>query len=73
MNAKNKTKRQDVKNIQTLSEYKQYRDSLKLTDEQKELMDMVFVRGWSYNMIADTIGCAECTVKRKMRKILDLL
>lgn len=71
MNPTRKNKRKEIKSIKTISEYNEYIDSLKLTDEQKELMYYVFVNGYDYRLIADKLGVSEATIKSRMRKLLE--
>ena len=55
MNRESLEKKRRIKNIKSAKEYKQYRDSLNLTDEQKILFDSVFLHGYDYSYIADNI------------------
>ena len=71
MNHARKNKRKEIKSIKTISEYNEYIDSLKLTDDQKELMYYVFVKGYDYRLIADKLGVSEATIKSRMRKLLE--
>ena len=73
MNPSRKDKRKEIKSIKTISEYNEYIDSLKLTDEQKELMHYVFVKGYDYRLIADKLGVSEATIKSRMRKLLEII
>lgn len=73
MDPKHKNKRKEIKSIKTISEYNEYIDSLKLTDEQKELMYYVFVNGYDYRLIADKLGVSEATIKSRMRKLLEII
>ena len=73
MNPKHKNKRKEIKSIKTISEYNEYIASLKLTDEQKELMYYVFVNGYDYRLIADKLGVSEATIKSRMRKLLEII
>lgn len=74
MNIEKLKKKQYVKNIKTLEQYITYRDSIHLTDEQKLLFDCVFLNGYDYSFIADTVlFCSVSTVKRKINKILQKL
>lgn len=73
MNDKNKTTRQRLKDIKTKREFLDLLDEVKLTDEERLIAEMVFLKGQSYGFIADTLGYSERTVKAKMRKILNIL
>lgn len=67
-------KKRKIKNIKSGNEYKQYRDSRNLTDEQKLLLDSVFLKKYDYSYIADCIlFCSISAVKKKMKKLLDAL
>ena len=72
MNRESLEKKRRIKNIKSAKEYKQYRDSLNLTDEQRILFDSVFLHGYDYSYIADNIlYCSISSVKSKMRKLLN--
>lgn len=59
-----------IKNIKNSNEYKQYRDFRNLTDEQKLLLDSVFLKRYDYSYIADCIlYCSISAVKKKMREL----
>jgi DNA-binding NarL/FixJ family response regulator len=73
MNIPNKKKRQAIKQIGSLAEYTAYRNTLKLTAEEKQIFDMVFLDGHNYNYIADTLGYSERTIKSKVKRILNRL
>lgn len=60
-----------VRNIRTKTDYEAFMGGLMLTDAEREIADMVFVKGWDYRLIGDTLGYSEVTIKRKMQKILD--
>lgn len=62
-----------VRSIRTKSEYEAFMHGLMLTETEREIADMVFVKGWDYRLIGDTLGYSEVTIKRKMQKILDKL
>lgn len=73
INALRKSKKQEIKSISTKKEYQEYISKFKLDDEQRKIADMVFVNGWDYNLIGSHIGLSESAVKKRVRKILDLL
>ena len=73
MNKKRKETRQRLKDIKTKREFLDLLDEVKLTDEERTIAEMVFLKGQGYSFIADTLGYAERTVKAKMRKILNIL
>lgn len=59
--------------IQELCSIKSFEDVLNsciLTDEEKELMRLHYLKGKDFRYIADTLGFSESTIKRKHRKIL---
>ena len=60
-----------VRSIRSKVDYEAFMGSLMLTDAEREIADMVFVKGWDYRMIGDTLGYSEVTIKRKMQRILD--
>lgn len=71
MNEERKAKKRAIQNIRTIDEYNAFVSNLKITDEQKEIMHMIFVKGYDYRLIGDKFGYSERTVKAKVRKILD--
>lgn len=68
-----KSKKASLKQIKTKLEYEKYVNSLKVTVEQRLIMQMVFVEGHHYNFIADKLGYSESAIKHKVRKILEQL
>ena len=73
MNNKNKTTKQQLKDIKTKQEFLNLLDEAMLTDEECLIAEMVFLKGQGYGFIADMLGYSERTVKAKMRKILNVL
>jgi len=70
MNEAKKRKRAELHAMKYKEEYYRYRDSLILSEEEAQLLDMVFLRKLSYNHIADILGYEEQSIKRKMSKLL---
>lgn len=62
-----------AKRITTLSELEKCRDSLNLTDRQKEIFMMRFHRGWSYVRISIEADISVSTVQSEMNVIREKL
>ena len=62
-----------AKRITTLSELENCRDSLNLTDRQKEIFMMRFHRGWSYVRISIEADISVSTVQSEMNIIREKL
>ena len=73
MDERRREKKTFVRNIRTKSEYESFMSDLKLTECERKIADMVFLRGCDYRYIGDALGYSEATVKRKMKRILDML
>lgn len=70
---RNKSKKKYLKSIRTISEYNSYLEDIKITSEERKIIDMVFLNGYSYLQIGDELGYSESTIKHKMRKILNII
>lgn len=74
MNKQSLEKKRKIKSIKTKKEYDDFKKLINLTYEQDILFDAVFMYGYDYRYIADTIlHCTERTVKSKMKKLLEKL
>ena len=71
MNSERKAKKHTLLNIKNIEEYNNFMDSKKLTNEQRQIADMVFVNGYDYRYIGDKLGYSERTIKSKVSKILE--
>ena len=60
-----------IRYIKTIQEYNNFMDSKKLSNEQRQIADMVFVNGYDYRYIGDKLGYSELTIKSKVSKILE--
>lgn len=59
----------DLSSISTMAELIELRDSLNLTDRQKEIFMLRFNRGFSIIQICIECNMSESTVYRELRKI----
>ena len=59
----------ELSKISTMDELIRLRDSLNLTDRQKEIFMMRFNRGFSIIQISIELNMSESTVYRELRKI----
>lgn len=71
MNSERKAKKHALLNISNIEEYNNFMDSKKLSNEQRQIADMVFVNGYDYRYIGDKLGYSERTIKSKVSKILE--
>lgn len=71
MNKQRKAMRARLKAIKTVSEYKEVTADLKLTDTEREIMDMIYLKGYDYGYIADTLGFSYSHVAKVALKIID--
>lgn len=65
--------RSKLQNIASISEFNQILESVVLTDEEKYILKMYYLKGKSFSCIADELGYAEITVNKKHCKILKKL
>lgn len=65
--------RSKLQNIASISEFNQILESVVLTDEEKYILKMYYLKGKSFSYIADELGYAEITVNKKHCKILKKL
>ena len=68
-----KSRREAVKNIRTLEDYRRLMDGLKLSPNDRAIADMVFIDALSYSQIADKTGYSERSIKRRMCHILSIV
>ena len=71
MNSERKAKKHALLIIKTIEEYNNFMDSKKLSNEQRQIADMVFVNGYDYRYIGDKLGYSERTIKSKVSKNLE--
>lgn len=62
--------RKKIKNICRISEFEAILDDCVLTDEEKDIMRLYYLKGKSFSYIADMLGYSECTVKRRHQNVL---
>lgn len=62
-----------LQNIATISEFNQILESVTLSDEEKYILKMYYLKGKSFAFIADSLGYAEIIVNKKHCKILKKL
>lgn len=58
-----------LKEVAFLSQYINIVDSLFLTDRQKELMNLRYLKGFRYKEIANFLHSSEQTIKKEFTKI----
>lgn len=60
-----------LKAIKTVSEYRKVTADLKLTETEREIMDMIYLHGYDYGYIADTLGFSYSHVSKIASRIID--
>lgn len=59
-----------LRNIVTVSEFEDLIDQIMLSDEEKQILRMIYKDKKTISYIADTIGLSERSVKKKHSKAL---
>ena len=62
-----------VKSIASVSTFEELLDACTLTEEDKEILRMIYLDGHEYCYIGDRLGYSESTIKRRHRKALQKL
>lgn len=62
-----------LKAIDTVTDFESLLSISVLTDEEKTILRMFYLKGQNFGFIADTLGCSEATVYKKHAKALDRL
>lgn len=59
-----------VLNITSKSDFNALLDSMLFSDEEKQIMTMIYVKGQDQTFVADMLGLSLSSVNKKHRKIL---
>ena len=70
MNKERMEARNKLRNIIFKTEFESLLDDCVLTDEDKELMRLHYLKGKDFRFIADALGYSEATIKKRHAKIL---
>lgn len=62
-----------LKSIYDVKTFEDLLDSCVLTEEDKTIIKLHYLKGKDFGFIADDLGFAESTIKRRHRKILSKL
>lgn len=73
MNNDTKSARNELKNISNISTFNSLLDNLMLSDEDKDIMRLIYVKKKNLSYIADTFGYSESTIKNRHKKVLKLI
>lgn len=73
MNNDTKSARNELKNISNISTFNSLLDNLMLSDEDKDIMKLIYVKKKNLSYIADTFGYSESTIKNRHKKVLKLI
>lgn len=65
--------RRKIRDIASIKTFKDLLDTCVLTDEDRMIMELHYLKGKDFNYIADTLGFSEVTIKRRHKKILSKL
>lgn len=65
--------RRKLKEIYDVCTFRQLLDTVTISQEDKELMNLHYIEDKDFRFIADQLGYSEATIKRKHRKILKKL
>ena len=65
--------RRKIQNICDVNTFKDLLDSCILTDEDKKLLELHYLKGKDFRFIADELGFSESTIKHRHKKILSKL
>ena len=65
--------RRKIKNICDIKTFNELLDNCVLTEEDKTIMTLHYLKGKDFRYIADELGFAESTIKHRHRKILSKL
>lgn len=70
MNKENARTRRKLKEIETIDSFRELIDALNISDEEKTILELYYLKQKSITYIADALGMSESTVKRKHSKTL---
>lgn len=70
MDHQTKSVRAQLKGICSVQTFEDLLESCTLTDEDKDLLKLHYLKGKDFRYIGDELGYSESTIKRKHRKIL---
>ena len=70
MNKERMEARNKLRNIILKTEFESLLEDYVLTDEDKELMRLHYLKGKDFRFIADALGYSETTIKKRHSKIL---
>lgn len=70
MNEENARTRRKLKEIETIDSFRELIDVLNISEEEKTILELYYLKQKSITYIADILGMSESTVKRKHSKVL---
>lgn len=73
MNSDTKNVRRGLKNINSISTFNALLEDLMISDEDKEILTLIYVKKKTLSYIADTYGYSESTIKNKHRRVLKII
>lgn len=73
MNSDHINTKKKIKSIYSVKTFEELLQSCVLTEEDKMIMRMIYLKGKSLSFIADELGFSESTIKRKHKTILSKL
>lgn len=73
MNQQNLETKHNIQKINSVKDFNTMLDSVILSSEEKQILQMHYIEQKPLNYIGDTLGMSDVTIKRKHRKILNRL
>lgn len=70
MNPDKKEIKERLRNMRTISEFNEFLDKILISEEEKEIMRLIYKEKKTLTYVADTLGMSESSVKKKHSKIL---
>ena len=65
--------RKQIQNIYSVKTFEELLENCILTEDDKTLMRLHYLKGCDFRFIGDTLGFSESTIKRRHKKILQKL
>lgn len=65
--------RNRIKSIASITTFNELIDACTLSDEDKEILRLHYLKGKDFRYIGDTLGFSESTIKKRHRKALQKL
>lgn len=70
MNKERREVRKRLKGISTVKQFEEMLNSILITEEEREILRLIYREQKPFSVVADEIGISERTLTRKHRKLL---